>query len=48
MKIVIYGLTITSSWGNGHATTYRSLAKALARKGHSMFFCREGCGMVSQ
>lgn len=38
MKIVIYGLTITSSWGNGHATTYRSLAKALARKGHSIDF----------
>ncbi len=38
MKIVIYGLTITSSWGNGHATTYRSLAKALARKGHRIEF----------
>jgi spore maturation protein CgeB len=38
MKIVIYGLTITSSWGNGHATTYRSLAKALARKGHRIYF----------
>lgn len=38
MKIVIYGLTITSSWGNGHATTYRSLVKALARKGHEILF----------
>lgn len=38
MKIVIYGLTITSSWGNGHATTYRSLVRALARKGHSIHF----------
>ena len=38
MKIVIYGLTITSSWGNGHATTYRSLAKALARNGHHIIF----------
>ncbi|MBV8674753.1 MAG: glycosyltransferase, partial [Acidobacteriaceae bacterium] len=38
MKIVIYGLTITSSWGNGHATTYRSLIKALARKGHRVQF----------
>lgn len=38
MKIVIYGLTITSSWGNGHATIYRSLAKALARKGHVIQF----------
>lgn len=38
MKIVIYGLTITSSWGNGHALTYRSLSKALARKGHRIYF----------
>ena len=38
MKLVIYGLTITSAWGNGHATTYRSLAKALARRGHSITF----------
>lgn len=38
MKIVIYGLTITSSWGNGHATTYRALAKALAERGHTVHF----------
>ena len=38
MKIVIYGLTITSAWGNGHATTYRSLVKALARLGHRVHF----------
>lgn len=38
MKIVIYGLTITSSWGNGHATTYRSLLKALHRRGHTAHF----------
>ena len=38
MKIVICGLTITSSWGNGHATTYRSLVKALARRGHKILF----------
>ena len=38
MKIVMYGLTITSSWGNAQATTYRSLAKALARKGHAIHF----------
>ena len=41
MKIVIYGLTITSSWGNGHATTYRSLVKALARRGHSVVFVEQ-------
>ncbi len=38
MKIVIYGLTIVSSWGNGHATTYRALAKALAQRGHRIHF----------
>ncbi|HKO11188.1 MAG TPA: glycosyltransferase [Acidobacteriaceae bacterium] len=38
MKIVIFGLTITSSWGNGHGTTYRSLVKALARLGHHVDF----------
>lgn len=38
MKIVIYGLTITSAWGNGHATTYRSLVKALTRLGHRVRF----------
>ncbi|KAA6456969.1 glycosyltransferase [Acidobacteria bacterium AB60] len=38
MKIVFYGLTITSSWGNGHATTYRSLLKALAARGHQLLF----------
>ena len=38
MKIVIYGLTITSAWGNGHATTYRSLVNALAKRGHRIHF----------
>lgn len=38
MKIVIYGLAITSAWGNGHATTYRSLVKALAKRGHLVHF----------
>jgi spore maturation protein CgeB len=37
-KLVILGLTITSSWGNGHATTYRALVKALARRGHDILF----------
>ncbi len=38
MKIVFFGLTITSSWGNGHATTYRSLLKALQQRGHQVHF----------
>ena len=38
MKLVIFGLTITSSWGNGHATLWRGLCKALARRGHDIVF----------
>jgi spore maturation protein CgeB len=38
LKIAIFGLSITSSWGNGHATTYRALIKALSRRGHSVTF----------
>ena len=38
MKIVICGLSITSSWGNGHATTYRALTRALRTRGHEIIF----------
>lgn len=38
MNIVIIGLSITSSWGNGHATTFRSLAKGLFKRGHNVIF----------
>ena len=38
MKIVIFGLSITSSWGNGHATTFRALCKALHARGHRIIF----------
>ena len=38
MRIVILGLSITSSWGNGHATTYRGLVRALAARGHDILF----------
>jgi spore maturation protein CgeB len=38
MKLVIFGLTISSSWGNGHATLWRGLCKALAHRGHSVVF----------
>ncbi len=36
--IVILGLTVTSSWGNGHATTWRSLVRGLASRGHRILF----------
>lgn len=38
MKIVFIGLTISSSWGNGHATTYRGLVKELAMLDHEVYF----------
>ncbi len=38
MKIVIFGLSITSSWGNGHATTFRALCSALHARGHDIVF----------
>ncbi len=38
LRLVILGLAITSSWGNGHATTYRGLAKGLVRRGHRVTF----------
>src|SRR4051812_5927641 len=38
LRIVIFGLSITSSWGNGHATTYRSLVRALWKRGHEVLF----------
>jgi spore maturation protein CgeB len=38
MKLVVFGLTISSSWGNGHATLWRGLVKALVRRGHRVVF----------
>src|SRR5262245_17667390 len=38
MKLTIFGLSITSSWGNGHATTFRALCQALSRRGHDIVF----------
>jgi spore maturation protein CgeB len=38
MKIVVFGLTISSSWGNGHATLWRGLCKALSRRHHQVIF----------
>jgi spore maturation protein CgeB len=38
MKLVIFGLTVSSSWGNGHATLWRGLCRALANRGHEVVF----------
>lgn len=38
LRITIFGLAISSSWGNGHATTYRALCSALKARGHQITF----------
>ena len=38
MKITLFGLTLSSSWGNGHATPYRAIIRALHRLGHRVTF----------
>jgi len=37
-RVVVFGLSVTSSWGNGHATTYRGLLRELAARGHEVVF----------
>jgi spore maturation protein CgeB len=38
MRLVVLGLSLSSAWGNGHATTYRALLGAFAARGHSVLF----------
>lgn len=38
MKIVVLGLSVTSTWGNGHGTTFRALLRALHHRGHQIVF----------
>lgn len=38
LKITIFGLTLSSSWGNGHATPYRAILRALHRRGARITF----------
>ena len=38
MKLIVLGLSLSSSWGNGHATTFRALLSAFARRGHDILF----------
>jgi spore maturation protein CgeB len=38
LNIVVLGLSLSSSWGNGHATTYRALLRSLAGRGHNILF----------
>jgi spore maturation protein CgeB len=38
LRIVVLGLSLSSSWGNGHATTWRALLRAFAARGHDVLF----------
>src|SRR5581483_895864 len=38
MKLVIFGLSISSSWGNGHATLWRGLCRAMVKRGYEVHF----------
>ncbi|MCQ8241699.1 CgeB family protein [Rhizosaccharibacter radicis] len=38
MKLVVLGLSLSSSWGNGHATTFRALLRFFAARGHEVLF----------
>ena len=38
MRLVVFGLAVSSSWGNGHATLWRGLIRALTDQGHEVVF----------
>src|SRR5438874_9298927 len=38
LRFCIFGLTLSSSWANGHATPWRGLLKALHAAGHQATF----------
>ena len=42
MKLVVFGLAVSSSWGNGHAVLWRALIRAFGALGHyTVFFERD-------
>lgn len=41
LRVVVIGLSLSSSWGNGHATTYRALLGAFAKLGHDIVFLEQ-------
>jgi spore maturation protein CgeB len=47
VKLVIFGLTISSSWANGHATLWRGLCKALGLRGHKVVFSSSNRALIT-
>ena len=48
MNLVIFGLTVSSSWGNGHATLWRGLIGALTQAGHRVTFFERDVSYYAQ
>jgi spore maturation protein CgeB len=48
LDIVVLGLALRSSWGNGHATTYRALVRALLARGHRVRFLERDCAWYAE
>ena len=48
MKLVVFGLSVSSSWGNGHATLWRGLIAALAAQGHRVTFFERDVSYYAQ
>src|SRR5919198_1462238 len=48
LKIALFGLTLSSSWGNGHATPYRALLRALHKQRHHSIFYERDVDYYSQ
>jgi spore maturation protein CgeB len=48
VKIIFFGLTLSSSWGNGHATPLRAIIRALNRQGHSVTFYEKDVSYYAQ
>ena len=48
MNLAIFGLTVSSSWGNGHATLWRGLITALTQAGHRVTFFERDVSYYAQ
>jgi len=48
VKITFFGLTLSSSWGNGHATPYRAILRALRRRGADIVFYEKDVSYYAQ
>lgn len=38
LRVIVLGLSLSSSWGNGHATTFRALLRSFSARGHDVLF----------